>query len=204
MSQVILNGVSALRDIVVKVYQRVQDTSLSIVAVVAMVVVFAIIAVRSPNPGGRPEAVDGNMGTTSGVAHGTGRPLVVVPPPEGGEVPPKLGNTKTGAAIDILGAKLLDDGELEVRGEVTMAERSDEATTQDQLRSLQVRVLVDGAKGEGLIDTERNTWQVSFRPRRRPKAGDWLELEAILYGEQGNRELHRIRRPILVQRLGSP
>jgi heme/copper-type cytochrome/quinol oxidase subunit 2 len=173
----IIKNVSALRDVIVTVYKQVPDTSFNMISIVTVALtvlgVVALVVLA-----GRERVQETERST----------PLSLV------EIGPET--SSAGTFIRILGATLLEDGRIEVRGEVVGSAK------QSPSSSLQVGVKLDGEDEEVAVDANSWTWTAHFPPRNPPRPGARLSVVAILYGE-GHSELDRVG-AVLVEQPGAP
>ncbi len=93
---------------------------------------------------------------------------------------------QAGASIHLLAASLQSDGQLQIRGQVRLADLGDQENLRNYRRNLEVQVtLGDGSAGSSLIDAESGVWQVNLRPAHPLKAGESLQVKVELFGERG-------------------
>jgi hypothetical protein len=187
--------------------------AISFIGILALVVIYLAFVGSSKSAGasssggkpGPPLTIStGNSSRPDSQQEAPGPQIVVEAPPERGREEgssasgtEKFAADPDGLSLEILGVSLIGD-RLDVRGEVHPSKYPSD---------LEVRVsLPEGIAEEAataLIDADTSTWRVSFHPRGRLRAGEEMEVEAVLLGESGSIELHRTRRRIVVPQPGA-
>lgn len=193
---------------IASVKKKYRNSSLELLSIVAMltlatfVVVVSLVAIAVPP---LQDRTPGDVRTEPDNGEKRGTAVAGAPELEGIRAKPTPGNGLAyTASIDVLGATLLADGQLEVRGEVHPLGWGNPAAIQEYLRTLEVRVtLGDGLEAVSAVTAQSKMWRAVLRPTRPPNQGERLDVTVVLLADRGKHVLDRITEVVPVDNPGS-